>query len=113
MQSRRNWQNNRTWGRLGYEVTALTDSVEAIKRFSEDPDRFDLVITDLATPNVTGERLIHEVMKIRPGIPVIMCSGFGERIRRENAKEMGAKAFIQKPLTFEELAKVVREALDD
>ncbi|MFH1243928.1 MAG: ATP-binding protein, partial [Pseudomonadota bacterium] len=98
---------------LGYEVAALTDSVEAIKRFSEDPDKFDLVITDLSMPDVTGERLAQEVMNIRPGIPVMMCSGFDERIRREKAKKMGVKAFIQKPLTFEELAKAVREALDD
>ncbi len=97
---------------LGYEVTAFTDSVEAIERFSEDPDRFNLVITDLAMPDVTGERLAREVMNIRPGIPVIICSGFGERIRREKAREMGVKAFIQKPLTLEDLARTVREVLD-
>lgn len=98
--------------RLGYEVTALTDSVEAIKRFSKDPDKFDLVITDLSMPDMTGERLAQEVMNMRPGIPIIMCSGFGERIWREKAKKMGARAFIRKPFTFQGLAKAVREALD-
>lgn len=99
--------------RLGYEVTALTNSIEALERFSEDPGRFDLVITDLSMPDMTGEKLVREILNIRPGMPVIMCSGFDATIRREKAGELGAKAFIRKPLTFEKLARAVREALDD
>ena len=98
--------------RAGYEVTTLTSSIEALERFSEDPHRFDLVVTDLSMPDMTGEKLAREILNVRPGMPVIMCSGFDETARREKAGELGVRAFVPKPLTFESLARAVREALD-
>ncbi len=99
--------------RLGYEVAAFTSSMEALERFSEDPDKFDLIITDLTMPEMTGDRLAREVRNLRPGMPVIVCSGFMDKISREKAKSKGATAFIEKPLTLEKLASMVREVLDE
>ena len=98
---------------LGYEVSTFTNSMEALDRFSEDAEKFDLVITDLTMPKITGDRLAQEAIKIRPRIPVIVCSGFLDKLTREKAKERGAKVFIQKPLTAEKLARTVREVLDE
>ena len=81
--------------------------------FSEDPDKFDLIITDLTMPEMTGDRLAREVRNLRPGMPVIVCSGFMDKLSREKAKSKGATAFIEKPLTLEKLASMVREVLDE
>jgi nitrogen-specific signal transduction histidine kinase len=97
---------------LGYEVTALTDSVKALELVAEDPDRFVLVITDLTMPGMTGDRLTSELLNIRPKLPVIVCSGFIEKPIRKKVRRAGAKAFIEKPFTSEKLARTVREVLD-
>ncbi|MBW2357932.1 MAG: response regulator, partial [Deltaproteobacteria bacterium] len=94
--------------RLGYEVTTRTSSIEALELFKAKPDRFDLVITDMTMP----DRLARELMKIRPDIPIILCTGFSERISEEKAKGMGIKAFAMKPLVMRDLANTVRKALD-
>ncbi|MBW2168751.1 MAG: PAS domain S-box protein [Deltaproteobacteria bacterium] len=99
--------------RLGYEVTTRTSSIEALELFKAKPDRFDLVITDMTMPNMTGDRLAKELMKIRPDIPVILCTGFSERITEEKAKEMGIRAFAMKPIVIRDLANTVREVLGD
>ncbi|MBW2168987.1 MAG: response regulator, partial [Deltaproteobacteria bacterium] len=99
--------------RLGYEVTTRTSSIEALELFKAKPDRFDLVITDMTMPHMTGERLARELMKIRPDIPIILCTGFSERISEEKAKGMGIKAFVMKPLVMRDLANTVRKVLDN
>jgi len=98
--------------RLGYVVTAKTDSFEALQVFRIQPDRFDLVITDMTMPNITGTRLANEIMKTRPNIPIILCTGFSELITEEKAKDMGIREFVMKPLITSEMARVVRRALD-
>ena len=75
--------------RLGYRVTACTDSREALKVFCEDPSCFDLVMTDQTMPSMTGEDLGKELMKIRPGIPVILCTGYSDLISSEKACPWG------------------------
>ncbi|MCF8146754.1 MAG: response regulator [Deltaproteobacteria bacterium] len=97
---------------LVYKVTALRSSMEALRHFSEDPNRSDLVITDLTMPDMTGDRLAQEMLKIRPGMPIIIYSGFVEKSVRQRVKSTGARAFIEKPLTAEKLARTVREVLD-
>ncbi|MDL1957888.1 MAG: PAS domain S-box protein, partial [Deltaproteobacteria bacterium] len=72
--------------RLGYEVTSRTSSVEALELFKAQPDRFDLVITDMTMPNMMGDKLARELMKIRPDIPIIICTGYSERITEKKAK---------------------------
>ena len=98
--------------RLGYKVTIRTSSVEALELFIEQPDKFDLIITDMTMPNMTGDDLAGELMNIRADIPVILCTGYSERISKERAHDLGIKEFILKPIVMRELAKTVRSVLD-
>jgi len=98
---------------LGYQVTTRTSSIEALELFKYRADSFDLVITDMTMPNMTGDRLASEMMKIKPDIPVILCTGYSKRFSDEEAIENGIKAFQMKPLIKKELAKTVRKVLDD
>ena len=97
---------------LGYKVTALMDSQEALKLFAEKPSEFDLVITDQTMPFMTGEDLGKEMMRIRPDIPVILCTGYSDLIASEKAMAMGFRGFIMKPFTVREGAELVRRVLD-
>lgn len=97
---------------LGYEVTASTSSTEALKLFQSRPDRFDLVITDMTMPQITGEKLARELIKIRNDIPIIICTGFSEKVTAENAKMIGIKEFAMKPLMMQDLAQTIRKALN-
>jgi CheY-like chemotaxis protein len=97
---------------LGYEVVARTSSIEALELFRVNPDRFDLVITDMTMPNLTGDRLTQELLKIRPEIPIILCTGFSERITEEKAKKLGVREFVMKPLVMKDLAQAIQRALD-
>jgi CheY-like chemotaxis protein len=98
--------------RLGYSVTTRTSSIEALALFKAKPGAFDLVITDMTMPNMTGDNLAIELMKIRYDIPVILCTGYSKKISSASASEIGIKAFIYKPVVKAELAKTVREVLD-
>ncbi|MBW1703373.1 MAG: response regulator, partial [Deltaproteobacteria bacterium] len=98
-------------GKLGYDVVVRTSSIEALELFRTKPDEFDLVITDMTMPNMTGDKLAKELMQIRPDIPIILCTGFSKRITEEKAKEIGIKAFVMKPLVMRDLANTVRKAL--
>ena len=98
--------------RLGYDVTIRTSSVEALELFMEQPQKFDLVITDMTMPNMTGDELAAKLMNIRADIPVILCTGYSERISRERAHGLGIKEFILKPIVMRELAKTVRSVLE-
>jgi nitrogen-specific signal transduction histidine kinase/CheY-like chemotaxis protein len=98
--------------RLGYEVTSRTSSVEALELFKAQPDRFDLVVTDMTMPNMTGDRLACELMKIRPDIPIIICTGYSERITEEKTKRIGIKALVMKPYVTKDLASIVRKVID-
>jgi len=105
------------WGqatleRLGYSVTALTDSTEALKSFSSDPSRFDLIITNQAMPGITGLHLSKELLRIRPEIPIILCTGYSETVSPKTAQETGIRQFLTKPLAKQELAQAVRRVLD-
>ena len=98
--------------RLGYSVESRTSSIEALEMFKARSDDFDLVITDMTMPNLTGEKLAGELMKIRADIPVILCTGFSEQITEEHAKGLGIKECILKPIVMNKLAEVVRSVLD-
>lgn len=98
--------------RLGYEVVTRISSIDALELFSDQPYRFDLVITDMTMPQLTGEKLAKRLMEIRRDIPVILCTGYSELISDEKAKNIGIQAFIMKPLVLRELAKTVRNVLD-
>ncbi len=98
--------------RLGYNVTALRNASEALKLFSQDPSQFDLVITDQTMPSMTGEDLAKEMMRIRPDIPIILCTGYSDLITAEKARDVGIQGFILKPFTLREGAELVRSVLD-
>jgi nitrogen-specific signal transduction histidine kinase len=97
---------------LGYKVEAFFDSNEALQAFKRRPADFDLIVTDMTMPGMTGEQLSEEVHKIRPDIPVILCTGFSELIDQEQAQQLGINKFLTKPVGKEELAKAIREILD-
>lgn len=103
---------DRMLSRLGYRVTGLTSSVEALKRFSEKPHGFDLVITDLTMPNITGDKLARELLALRADIPIIMVTGFSEEMKEEAMKRMGIKKVILKPIVTRDIAAAMREVLD-
>ena len=98
--------------RLGYEVVARTSSIEALEAFKAQPHRFDLVITDQTMPNMTGEDLAKALMRIRPDIPVILCTGYSHMISEDKAKAMGIRAFIMKPILRHDIAYTIRRVLD-
>ncbi len=98
--------------KLGYSVTALTDSTEALKHFSSDPSRFDFVITDQTMPRMTGLTLARELLKIRDDIPIILCTGHSDGVSSEVAKAHGIGNFLLKPVARQELADAIRSALD-
>jgi len=97
--------------RLGYGVVAMNSSMEALELFRAEPGGFDLVITDMAMPHMPGDKLAQELIKIRPDIPVILCTGHSKHVSEERAKEMGIRAYIIKPILRRALAEIVREVL--
>jgi PAS domain S-box-containing protein len=97
---------------LGYEVSATTSSVQALELLAAHSDAFDLVITDYTMPHMTGADLAQAAMRIRPDIPVILCTGFSDRITEEQARDMGIRAYAMKPLNMANIAETVRRVLD-
>lgn len=98
--------------RLGYHVTSRVNSIEALEAFKAMPNHFDLFITDMNMPNMPGDQLAKEIKAIRADIPIIICTGFSERIDNKKAANLGIEAFLMKPIILSELAKTVRKVLD-
>jgi PAS domain S-box-containing protein len=97
---------------LGYKVSAFTGSLEALDFFRKNAAGIDLVVTDMTMPDLTGDRLATEILKIRPDLPVIMYTGYSEYITKEKAKSLGIRKFILKPFEIEDLARIIRQELD-
>jgi PAS domain S-box-containing protein len=97
---------------MGYSVVTRTSSIEALKYFKARPNNFDLVITDMTMPKMTGDILAAELMKVRPNIPVILCTGFSARIDEKKASAIGIRAFVSKPIIKREIAHTIRKVLD-
>ena len=100
-------------GKLGYCVTTKTRSLNALALFKSAPDKFDLVITDMMMPEMTGEQLAVEMLKIRSDIPIILCTGYARKVSAESALKTGIKAFTYKPIIKADMAKTVRKVLDE
>ena len=98
---------------LNYTVTARTSSIEALEAFQANPARFDLVITDMTMPNMTGDILTRELLKIRPDVSVILCTGFSEKISPTKSDQIGARKLLMKPVITSELAEAIRQVLDE
>ncbi len=98
--------------RLGYKIVASMSSIEALEAFRSRPESFDLVITDLNMPDMTGIDLSRELLHIRADIPIILCTGFSEQIIEEKARKLGIREFIFKPFIMSTMAQVIRDVLE-
>ncbi len=98
---------------LGYEVEARTSSLEALELFKVKSEKFDLVITDMTMPKMTGDDLAREILKIRTNIPIILCTGYSKKISEGKAEALGVRALVMKPIVAEQLATIVRRVLDE
>jgi len=96
----------------GYQVTTFADGVQALEEFQKNPEHFDLVLTDMTMPSITGAELAQKIMALRPRIPVIPCTGQSELINREKAMAMGICDYLTKPLLTEPLLIAVKKALE-
>ena len=97
---------------LGYHVTPRTSSVEAFEAFRAKPDEFDLVITDMTMPNMTGAELAPKLLKIRSDIPIILCTGFSELMDENKANAIGIREYVMKPVIRDKMARTIRKVLD-
>ena len=101
--------------RMGYEVEGLTNVEDALAIFrgraGEKP--FDLVITDMTMPRVTGIELAEKLHCLQPNLPIILCTGFSEKITLQKIKSLGIRAVLMKPVSPQELSEAVRKALDE
>lgn len=98
---------------LGYKVVVRTSSTEAFELFKAKPDTFDLIITDQMMPNLVGTELTRKIINIRPNLPVILITGFSHNLLPEDAKKIGIRKLVMKPLIISELSRIVREVLDE
>lgn len=101
-----------TLEQLGYQVFATTFPQDALDEFKAHPDDFKLVITDMTMPQITGEELAKEINRIRPDIPIIMCTGYNDNIDEDKAMEHGILKYIMKPFTITKITDAIREILD-
>ncbi|MGE0083730.1 MAG: response regulator [Desulfococcaceae bacterium] len=97
--------------RLGYEVECCNDPVNALKIFRKDPAKYDLILSDMTMPRMTGDMLAREMLKIRPDIPIILCTGYSEHMSEEKAKDIGIKTMLLKPLDISRLALVIHQVM--
>jgi len=98
---------------LGYKITTRTNSLDALDAFRLNPGEFDLVITDMTMPHLAGDKLAEEILRIRPTIPVILCTGFSDLITKERIKSLGVRQILQKPLIRHEFALAIRKVLNE
>lgn len=99
-------------GELGYEVTAARDGVEALGIFRTQAHCFDLVITDMTMPGMTGADLSRQVLRLRPEIPIILCTGHSDLIVEDEAKALGVREFLMKPYSISVIAELIRRVLE-
>jgi CheY-like chemotaxis protein len=97
---------------LGYKVSSFEDGKSALRTFLNHPHAFDLIVTDMTMPRISGDKLSKEILKIKPEIPIILCTGFHETFTREVALELGIRKYVQKPIEAGALSKLIRDILD-
>jgi CheY-like chemotaxis protein len=99
--------------KLGYEITATNCSKSALDIFKLYPHRYDLIITDFNMPNLNGIDLAQEIYKFRSDIPIILFTGFSDDSLKDKAKAAGIRSFVTKPIMMRNMAKIIRDVLDD
>lgn len=95
----------------GYVVTVCSDGYDALALFKKNPNQFDLVLTDQAMPNMTGKQLTKELLAIRPDLPVLLSTGYSDVITEEEARELGIRKYLMKPVKLENLKQEIDECL--
>jgi DNA-binding NtrC family response regulator len=95
---------------LGYEVRAFTVAEDATRAFRDEPDAYAAVVTDQVMPRMTGDEVAGELLRIRPDLPIVLCTGFGRAMTPERARAIGVREYLAKPFTLEELAGALRRA---
>jgi signal transduction histidine kinase/CheY-like chemotaxis protein len=98
--------------RLGYEVSACTSALEAMETFQSDPQRYDILVTDLTMPHLTGIKLAGELRRVRHDLPVVICTGYSEPIGEQHARALGIDGYLSKPLLLQDLSREIRRTLD-
>ena len=98
--------------KIGYRVKTTTSSTEALELFQSTPDKFDLVISDISMPIMTGDELAKEILDIRPDVPIILCSGFAGTTKNDLHQKVDVKAIIDKPIMKDDLARTIRQVLN-
>ncbi len=98
--------------KYGYTVKAFSDSEKALKEFKKNPYKFDLIITDMAMPKMTGKELSIHILKIRADLPIVLSTGYSENFTKDNALKLGIKKYIQKPIESQDLLGLICEVLD-
>ncbi len=99
--------------RLGYQVKVFNDSLEALAFIVQDPSVFDLLVTDMSMPNLTGLELVRKTLAVRPDLPIILCTGFNQMLNKTEAKALGIHTYLEKPVSVKDLTEAIRQALDD
>jgi PAS domain S-box-containing protein len=97
--------------RLGYQVETRASALDALEAFQVDPQKFDLVISDITMPKMTGDEIARQIKAIRPEIPIILCSGFSDRINPQTMETIGISALLMKPIIYADLAQTVHRIL--
>ena len=96
---------------MGYDTVSTTSSKEGLEIFKNAPDYFNIVITDMTMPEITGDMLAQEMISIRKDIPVILCTGFNEHISETRAREIGIREFMMKPVNMKILSDIIQRIL--
>ncbi len=105
--------NKKNLEKLGYNVTITTESSWALEKIRSAPDQFDLVISDQTMPGLTGVELSLEILKTRPDMPIIICTGYSSVISEENSLTIGIRKYLKKPVSTNRLARSIRQVIDE
>jgi PAS domain S-box-containing protein len=105
--------NRRLLESLGYKIIETNNSLEALNIFKQNPNNFDLIVTDMTMPKITGDKLAEAIFKIKTDTPVILCTGYSKIISKEEARNKGISAYIEKPVDKKDLARTIRQVLDE
>ena len=97
---------------LGYSISAFLSGEDALSAFRAQPHNYDLIITDMTMPKITGDKLAEEILSLDPEMPIILCTGFSHAVSKEKAQKIGIRKYLQKPVLKKDLALAVREVLD-
>jgi len=99
--------------KYGYTVITFSNGEDAFKEFKKDPQQFDLIITDMAMPKMTGKELSSKVLKARNDLPIILCTGYSEKFTQDDAFELGIREYVPKPVISEDLLALIRKVIDE